>query len=196
MIIRSYPIAAQPTTFTNDAGEEIQLRPMMPTDKDNLLDFFRRIPEEDRFSLKENVISSAVIAQWAHGLDYQRVLPILAIKDGEIIADGTLHFSRAGSRAHIGEVRIIVDPDHRRQGLGSRILTMLIEIAEEEGLERLMFEVVSDTEDTAKYTARTLGFVPVAIIPDIMKDIWGKYHDLVTMQLRLDPAQEYDPFVF
>ncbi len=177
-------------------GEEIELRPMMPTDEDGLLDFFRRIPEEDRYSLKEDVISSTVIAQWAHNLDYLRALPILAIKDGKIIADGTLHFSRAGSRRHIGEVRIIVDPSHRRQGLGRRMLNMLIEIAEEEGLERLIFELVSDMEETAKHTARTLGFVPVAILPDLIKDIWGKYHDLATMKLRLDPAQADEPLVF
>ncbi len=196
MIIRAYPMAAQPTVFTTELGDEIELRPMMPTDKDALLEFFRRIPEEDRFSLKEDVISSAVISRWTHDLDYQRALPILAIKEGKIIADGTLHFSRAGSRRHIGEVRIMVDPEHRRQGLGRRILTMLIEIAEEEGLERLMFELVSDAEDTAKHTARTLGFVPVAIIPDLVKDVWGKYHDLVTMQLRLESPVDEEPFIF
>jgi L-amino acid N-acyltransferase YncA len=169
---------------------------MMPSDRDGLLDFFRRIPEEDRYSLKEDVISSSVITRWAHDLDYQRVLPILAIKEGKIIADGSLHFSRAGSRRHIGEVRIIVDPAYRRQGLGRRMMNMLIEIAEEEGLERLIFEVVSDTEETAKHTARTLGFVPVAIIPDLAKDIWGKYHDLVTMQLRLEPALDDELIIF
>jgi L-amino acid N-acyltransferase YncA len=168
---------------------------MVPTDRDGLLDFFRKIPEEDRHSLKDDVISPAVIAQWSHNLDYHRALPILAVKEGKIIADASLHFSRAGSRRHIGEVRIIVDPDYRRQGLGTRMLNMLIDIAEEEGLERLMFELVSDTEEIAEHTARTLGFVPVAIIPDLVKDIWGKYHDLITLQLRLVPAQE-DEFVF
>ncbi|NQW22457.1 MAG: GNAT family N-acetyltransferase [SAR202 cluster bacterium] len=196
MVVKSYPVAAHPTMFKTELGDEIELRPMLPTDKEGLLDFFRRIPEEDRYSLKENVISSTVIAQWVQNLDYQRVLPILAVKEGKIIADGSLHFSRAGSRRHIGEVRIVVDPDYRRQGLGRRMLNMLIEIAEEEGLERLMFELASDTEETAKHTARTLGFVPVAIIPNIVKDIWGKYHDLVTMQLRVEPFYEEEPVVF
>ncbi len=190
MIMRAYPMAAHPTTFTTELGEEIELRLMMHEDKDGLLDFFRRIPADDRCSLKEDVISSTVISQWANNLDYQRVLPILAIKERNVIADASLHFNRAGSRGHIGEIRIIVDPKYRRQGLGHRMLKMLIEIAEEEGLERLLFELVSDTEEAAKHIAWTLGFVTVAILPGIVKDIWGECHDLVTMQLRLNPVQE------
>ena len=117
----TYPAAAHPTSIVTDDGDEITLRPMLPDDKDGLLDFFRRMDEEDRFYLKEDVTSVIVISEWARTLDYSRTLPILAIVDGKIVAVGTLHYSRGGARRHIGEVRVVVDPEYRRRGLGRHL---------------------------------------------------------------------------
>jgi hypothetical protein len=78
------------------------IRPMVPEDQDALLDFFRSIPPEDRFSLKDNVTDPTIIARWAQTLDYSRVLPLLAFLDGTIVGDGTLHHRHAG-RASISE---------------------------------------------------------------------------------------------
>ena len=55
MTIRAYPMAARQASFVTDCGDEVTMRPMMKTDKDALLDFLRRVPEEDRFDLKDDV---------------------------------------------------------------------------------------------------------------------------------------------
>lgn len=196
MIIRAYPIAAQPVSFVTESGDEVTLRPMMRTDKDALLDFFRRVRQEDRFYLKEDVTSPIVIKGWAENLDYARTLPILALVDDKVVGDGTLHHRRSGFRRHIGEVRIVVDPAYRRMGIGRRLMETLIAVAHEEGLEKLMFEVVDGTEDVAKHTARTVGFVPVAILPDHVRDLWDEPHDLVIMELRLADSPVEDPLAY
>lgn len=51
-------------------------------------------------------------------MDYSRAILLLAELDGKIVGDGTLHHRRAGSRRHAGEVRIVVDPEYRNQGVG------------------------------------------------------------------------------
>jgi L-amino acid N-acyltransferase YncA len=166
---------------------------MVPEDKDALLDFFRSIPPEDRFSLKDDVTDPKIIERWAQTLDYSRVLPLLAILDGKIVGDGTLHHRRAGARQHVGEVRVVVAPAYRDRGVGRGLLHQLIDIAGDKGLKQLLFEVVADTEQAARHTAQVLGFVPVALLPAHVRDSCGNPHDLIIMERRLlDPGLSAD----
>jgi len=191
-----YPIPGYPTVYLTEDHQDITIRPMVPTDKDALLDFFRRIPQEDRFYLKEDVTSPAVIQRWAENLDYSRALPLLAIMDGKIVGDGTLHHRRAGARRHIGEVRVVVDPAYRNRGVGRGLLRKLMEIATDKHLEKLMFEVVAGPEDAARHTAQLLGFVPVAALPGQVKDYCGNPHDLLIMEARLPRLEVEESGIF
>jgi L-amino acid N-acyltransferase YncA len=187
-----YPLPGYPTVYLTEDHEQIIIRLMVPEDQEALLDFFRRIPQEDRFYLKEDVTSPRIIQRWAETLDYSRVLPLLAIMDNKIVANGTLHHRRAGARRHIGEVRIVVDPAYRNRGVGRGLLRKLIEIAGEKGLEKLMFEVVADTEEAAKHTTQVLGFVPVAMLPGHVRDYCNQTHDLIIMERPILDTSVFD----
>ena len=186
-----YTISAYPKTLTLPDGQEVVLRPMVQQDAQALLDFFLRIPEEDRFYLKEDVTSPSVIQRWAQDLDYDRALPLLAVVDGRIVADGTLHRRRAGARRHVGELRVVVDPRYRGRGIGTAILKELILIARDRGLDRLVFELVEGVQERAIQTASSLGFVRLASLPGHVRDIGGRPHDLVIMELLLGKWQEW-----
>jgi L-amino acid N-acyltransferase YncA len=188
-----YPIPGYPTVHLTSDDTQMTIRPMVPEDEDALLDFFRSIPPEDRFYLKEDVTDPRIIARWVQTLDYSRVLPLLAFLDGRIVGDGTLHHRRAGARQHIGEVRVVVAPAYRNRGVGRGLLHKLIDIAGDKGLKTLMFEVVADTEPAARHTAQVLGFVPVAVLPAHVRDLGGTSHDLIIMERRLlDPGLSAD----
>jgi L-amino acid N-acyltransferase YncA len=188
-----YPIPGYPTVYLTSDGAQMTIRPMVPEDQDALLDFFRGIPPEDRFYLKEDVTDPKIIARWVQTLDYSRVLPLLAFLDGTIVGDGTLHHRRAGARQHLGEVRVVVAPAYRNRGVGRGLLHKLIDIAGDKGLKKLMFEVVADMEPAAKHTAQVLGFVPVAVLPAHVRDLSGTSHDLLIMERRLlDPGLSAD----
>ena len=181
----TYPIPGYPTVYLTEDHAEMIIRPLLPEDRADLLDFFRRIPEEDRFYLKENVTDPRVVERWAEEVDYSRALPLLAIMDGKVVGDGTLHHRRAGARRHIGEVRIVVDPAYRNRGVGRGLLHKLLELARDRGVEKLMFEVVAGTEEAARHTALLLGFVPVAALPAHVKDVGGIAHDLLILEFRV-----------
>jgi L-amino acid N-acyltransferase YncA len=184
-----YPIPGYPTVYLTADGAQMTIRPMVPEDHNALLDFFCRIPAEDRFYLKDDVTNPKTLERWAQTLDYSRALPLLAILDGKIVGDGTLHYRRAGARQHIGEVRVVVDPAYRNRGVGRGLLHKLIDTAGDQGLKKLMFEVVADTEQAARHTAQVLGFVPVATLPAHVRDVGGNFHDLIIMERRLlDPG--------
>jgi L-amino acid N-acyltransferase YncA len=188
-----YPVAGFPMTYLTSDGAPMTIRPMVPEDKEELLAFFRRLPDIDRFDLKEDVTNPKVIDRWALTLDYSRVLPLLAILDEKIVGDATLHHRRAGARQHIGEVRVAVDPAYRNRGVGRALLHKLIDVAGAKGLKKLMFEVIADTEAAARHTAQVLGFVPVASLPGHTQDLCGHPHDLIIMERRLlDPGLSAD----
>ncbi len=186
-----YPVSGYPTVYLIEGGDRVTIRPMVPGDGDALLDFFRRIPEEDRFYLKEDVTSPAVIRRWAEGLDYSRALPLLALAGNSVIADGTLHRRRAGARRHIGEIRIVVEPEYRHQGVATALMRELITIAKDSDLDVLTFEVVADEQAPAIATAEALGFVRLAVLPNHVRDIHGKPHDLVVLELLLGKWEQW-----
>jgi hypothetical protein len=52
-----------------------------------------------------------------------------------------------------------------------------------------MFEVVAGTEEAAKHTAQLLGFIPVASLPDHIRDACGHSRNLIIMERHLlDPG--------
>jgi len=167
-------------------GTVVSVRPLEPKDQAALLHFFHRVPEEDRFYLKENVTAPEVIHRWTHEIDFERVLPLVAVnQSGEIIADATLHRSRSPARRHMGELRIVVDPAYREQGLGTRLIRELLDVATDLGLERAIFELVAHREEAAIEAAIRTGFSRVASLKGWVKDIYGNPQELVLLELLL-----------
>ncbi|MFH1141036.1 MAG: GNAT family N-acetyltransferase [Chloroflexota bacterium] len=172
-------------------GTGVTLRPMVPGDEEAVLAFFRTVPADDRYYLKDNVASAEVIRNWAKAIDYNRVLPLLALKDGKVITDGSLHFWQ-GARRHQAEVRISVDPGYRNRGLGRTIMRELIRVARERGLRRLLMEVVPAREEAAVRVTGLLGFMPMVVLPDYAIDKSGLLAlDLIVMVLDLEEADTY-----
>ena len=181
-------IGAYPKTILLRDGTKVVIRPLAREDSTRLLEFFQRIPEEERYYLKEDVVSPEVIQRWCYDIDFRRVVPIVAMVGDEIVADATLHRSRAMARCHVGELRIVVDPAYREIGLGRRLIGELLDIAVELGLIAAVFELVDRHENLAIAAAKSMGFQVVAILKERIRDIWGDHQDLVIMEL---PLRDY-----
>lgn len=171
-------------------GTQATLRPMMRADGRKLLEFFLRVPEEDRRYLRDDVASPELIDAWARELDYARVMPILAVIAGKVVADASLHWGNTwGDRpemAHAGDVRVVVDPAFRSMGLANLMIQELIAIAREAKLERLFFHLAIGGEAAAIRAAERLGFVGVAAVFRQHRDKQGKPFDLLVMELPLN----------
>jgi RimJ/RimL family protein N-acetyltransferase len=176
-------LTAYPKTVGLRDGTQVELRPLLAEDGGRLLDFFQRIPEHERYYLKENVTSPEVIQTWTRNIDLSRVIPIIAVLGDKIIADATLHRSRAVARCHIGELRIVVDPQYRELGLGRRLIRELLDIAAELDLQKATFQLVDHWERRAIAAAASEGFREVAALKEWVHDFWGNYRDLVIMEL-------------
>lgn len=171
-------------------GTEITIRPMERGDVDDLFGLFERVPKEDKLFLKEDVTDRRVIEGWARDLDYSRVLPLVALESGTIVADATLHRRPQGWTSHVGKVRVVVDRVFREKGLASRLVQELINISENAGLEKIVVEVM-DTQETAKKAFERLGFKEEAKLSNYVKDLSGKRHDIAILVHEITPMWGY-----
>lgn len=158
----------------------IQLRLMNRADGPNLLDFFCALPEEDRLFLKEDVTDKQVIERWVSDLDYNRVLPILAVSEERIVGNATLHFQRQGWSRHCGKIRCVVARDFQRRGLGTILAREIFLNAVQKGLEMILAEM-TDRQIGAIRAFQKIGFKQEAVIHDMVTDLRGNRHDLVIM---------------
>ena len=189
-----YKLEAFPQQVRLRNGAVIELKPMVPADQTKVAEFFLRVPEEDRYFLKDDVTSPRVIEGWASHLDYDRALPLLAWCDGDVVGNAVLVRSRVGARRHIGELRVVVDPEYRNLGLGSIMARQLCEIAADAELDKVVVELVAGREEEAIAAMERLGFLRSARLPEYFRDQKGHPHDLVVMVLPLGKWFEWWTF--
>jgi L-amino acid N-acyltransferase YncA len=175
ILINNYP-----KTVALENGPRITLRPLLKEDERALVEYFRVMPVEDRLCLKEDVTDPKVIENWIYTLDYDNVLPLIALDDGRIAGDATLHFNPFGWTRHQGEIRLTTDSHYRVKGLGTLLIQDLIDIAMHLGLKQLSAEI-PPVLDKAFYLFEKLGFKEVAVLKDFVKDKEGTDSDLVLM---------------
>jgi len=174
-------------------GLKVLLRPMEKDDGEALYEFFKAVPDDEARYLRDDVKSRLVIEKWAKNLDYSKTLPILALKNGAIIADATINRRRSGWKWHLGTIRIFVHNDYRNIGLGELMIDELARIAYMLEIEKLIVEV-PDTSTAAINMLIKAGFHRAAVLPNMVKDRLNQPVDLVVLMKDIKPPldESYD----
>jgi RimJ/RimL family protein N-acetyltransferase len=172
-----------PKEIMTKDGTPILLRPLTAEDEQKLTQFLSKFPEDERWFLRENLADPAVVSQWIKNLNYDRTIPMIAVRqdDGTIIANVRLHRRPADCLRHIAHLRIMVDPGYRQQRIGTWMLLDTIKLAMNIGIEILVAEFVGGVEEAARNAAHKLDFFEQAVLKDYVKDRQGKYRDLIIM---------------
>ena len=174
-------------------GKRVMFRLLNDQDREGLFQLFQEAPEEDTRFLKQNVKDQKMINYWIDHINYNKVLPLVAVdlETNHLIGDATLHRGKHAAK-HIGEVRIFVSRSFRNLGLGSMMLEEIISLGLQENLLWLKAEVVADHKKVIK-AFRAKGFEIKATLDDyfIRKD--GVTHDVVLM---MRPAMKRDEAEF
>ena len=182
---QQYFVETYPKMVSLRDGTQVELRPLQEGDANSLLDFFERIGEEDLYYLKDDVTKAEVIRDWTTNINFDRVIPIEAVVENEIVADGTLHRSQVFARRHVGELRIVVDPRYRRRGLGRLMIRELVDIAIGLELYKVTFELVPEKEEAAIRAAESMGFSKVVTLKGRIMGYEGGYDDVVVLEMSL-----------
>jgi ribosomal protein S18 acetylase RimI-like enzyme len=159
------------------------LRALRPEDAPAVARFVQDLPDGDITFLKEDV-EPGTVARWCEDTRTPRWVAVG--EDGEpqamlAIVPGALWSS------HVGELRLVVGRNHRRQGLGRKLARYGLAEAVRLGLTKIVVEVVAEKEgDIAMFTS--IGFRPEALLHDHIRDREGNLRDLVLLAHEVGPS--------
>ena len=164
-------------------GGRVLLRPLTAEDRQALIDLFVPTTADDQRYMRHNVSDPEVVGRWVDELDYDKVLPLVAIINDRIVGNATLHFFEGPAR-HRAEVRIFLAKEIRRRGVGSRMLQASIELAKRRSIYMIEAQIISDQTSVIK-SFQKLGFELKCVLDDyfILPD--GELKDVAHLILRL-----------
>ncbi len=164
-------------------GLRVLLRPLDKGDADALARLFERAPPEDLERFRSDPTDRRVVEGWVENLDLSKVFPLVAVVNDRIIGDVTIHFGSKFQR-HLGWLRIFLDREFRRRGIGTMMIRGAIEIARRVGLHQLIALVPTDQPQVIK-AFENLGFKSEFIHRDyaILRD--GRTLDVAELVLYL-----------
>ncbi len=178
--------------YPKSFAEGLTLRPMEVRDQAALVEFFKRIPIEERRLFKDDVTDPNIVTGWLQNLNYENVFPLLAMQGDRIVADATLHRDRRGWSRHVGKIRVSVDPEFRRRGLGRKLIQEFIDLAKLLNIAIIDADVLS-VQPGASKLFEELGFLTIASIPQHAIDLLGQVHDIIVYSYTVTPPEALAP---
>ncbi len=152
--------AALETTLAIADGRELTIRPMLPDDKDLLVEGFRRLSPESRyfrfFSPMDHL--SAAQLRYFTEIDYEDHFAWVAgeVVDGHMVGVGVARYIRDEAEPDAAEAAVAVADDYQRLGIGRVLLEMLASSAIRNGLRFFHLLIREDNQPMIEMT-RGLG---------------------------------------
>src|ERR1700730_14057432 len=172
--IRSYPLHV-----TTEAGD-LELRMMGPADEAGGLEFAQQLPRHDLLFLPRNISEPKVLAAWIKEIERGSITSLLAVKSDRVVGCGTIVRDELSWSPHVGEIRNVVSPDVRGQGVGRALSQETFALALSLGLEKLLVQMTVD-QTGAIAIFEGLGFKAEALLHDHVRDLAGNKHDIVVL---------------
>jgi L-amino acid N-acyltransferase YncA len=183
ILIKNYPKQVK-----LDDGTTVTVRPLLKDDEAAFLAYFQSLAPEERVELKEEVTDPKVIENWMENLDYDLMLPLVALHEDRIVGAASLRFSLSAWTRHQGQVNLSTNPQYRAKGLGTLLIQSLQDIAAQVGLEQLTAEIPVELTKAFSLFER-LKFHKAAVLPGFVTDAAGRESDLVLMIKSLASAE-------
>jgi GNAT superfamily N-acetyltransferase len=179
-----------PKTVALKDASKATIRPLQVSDEKQFHQFFCDVPETERLLFKHRVTDSEIIHDWCQHIDYGKILPLLALTGNRVVADASLHQTLGGWKRHVGRISVVVHPAFRGKGLAKILVTDLISIARDMGLEKLEAEFMGE-QKAARNVFAELGFDELLNLPEYLKDMQALPHDYVLMGRDIITDEEF-----
>lgn len=169
-------------------GVQVLLRPMIKEDRPRLDQLYLSASDDDVRYLRDNVKDPAILQEWCDNLNYDNILPVLALVKDRAVGSGTLRFLK-GPKRHMGEVRLFLAKDFRKRGLGAKLIRTLVDFARRQGLALLVAEITSD-QPKVIHAFEQIGFKARCTLEDYFMFPDGECADVVLVTMELKPRGE------
>ena len=155
-------------------------------DLEEAFEFFQSVPEEERQYLRIDVCDREVLSGRYDKVEKGKAVRLIAECQSKIVGEATLETMRYGWLRKSGEVRLLMLPQYRDNGLEEVLAREVFLLAARLGLHTLIARVMDSQKGTFD-TFRKLHFEHVATQKEHAIDMHGKLHDvhLLTFSLRM-----------
>ena len=144
---------------------EYELKPLTVDHRRAAEAFAAKIPHGDRAFIDRSLLSQVSVAGWTQRSPARRTG---AFDGDDMVAIMTVN-PQAGWMSKVGELRLVVLPEARGQGLATRLANRAVEIATEMDLNKLYVEVLEQLDRVIAMFV-SLGFEQEAVLRDHVLD--------------------------
>ncbi len=163
---------------------KIEIRRFAPEHRNAMLEFARSLGEEDLLFLRFDITKEATIDQWLEGEANNQRVTVIALEKGKdrVLGYSSLSRQPLSWTRHLGEIRAIVNQEHRKIGLGANLTEEIFGICQELDLLKVIARMPL-RQTGARRMFERLGFSAEALLADWVMDREGQTHDLVVMSV-------------
>jgi L-amino acid N-acyltransferase YncA len=162
-------------------GRRFTLRLMDSGDAEPIIAFARRLPAHDLLFLRRDITQREQVEIWLERIQARVTISLLLTnEDDEVYGYATVDRNDLPWSPHVAELRVLVAPELREQGVGRLLTEEAFRIALEMGVEKIIAQITLDQQQ-AIAVFRSLGFQPEALLKDHVQDRQGEKHDLVIL---------------
>ena len=148
----------------NMGGRSIRLRNLELGDESALLEFGLRQPDDDLLFLERDITDSDEVAAWAEDTLAGRVRSFVAFEAEQVLGYATIERGHLRWTRHVAEIRVMVDVNVRRLGLGHVLLGIAFEGALADEVAKIVAQM-TPIQAGARKLFEGLGFVEDASSP-------------------------------
>ena len=167
---------------------KIIYREAAEADAEGMIDFLSLVGREtDNLSFSEKTFNISIEKEAKFIERFQKSkndLMLVATQEGKIVGNAAVTRNKISRYSHRAEISIALLRDFWGQGIGSRLMEMMIDFARESGIEILYLEAREDNE-RAVNLYKKYGFSEIGVYKDFFK-IEGKYYNAVLMNKKIE----------
>lgn len=173
-------------TFTSKKGNNVIIRYPKWEDLDAVTEFVNALIEEDTFLMLPEKQTHKSEASWMaktfDDIENNKKIHIVAEVNGQYAGNCEIRIHDR-RQAHIGDIGVSITAQYREEGVGTELLSTLIEEGKKAGL-RLLILHCFETNDRALHLYEKLGFIRAGTVPGVYA-YKGSYIGEVTLYLPL-----------
>lgn len=159
---------------------QITLTRMVGTDEPAVLAFARSLPPHDLLFMRRDISQPKVLSAWVKEIHTGTIDSLVAWRDGAVVGCTGVVRDPLSWSGHVGELRVVVSPAVRDQGVGRLLIQESFLMALGIGLEKLVAHMTVDQKG-AIAVFEGMGFRPEALLRDHVRDPSGAKHDIVIL---------------
>jgi len=160
-------------------GEDLEIRPALPSDARAFLEFWTAIVAEERFVRSEEVEAPARVFRRRFRQRSGLEVHLIALEGGRLVGHVNVQRERHPVTHHVASLSIAVAADARGRGIGRRLMEEAIAWSKREGVEKLVLSVYPNNE-AAISLYRSFGFIDEGRLARHSRKSYG-YEDEILM---------------